>query len=65
MNAQELRDQTIEELMVKEEEVKSELFALVNEFMLMKKLEKPHMIKKLRKDVARIKTIINEKKRVK
>lgn len=65
MSTQELRDQSIEELVVKEQEIKGELFGLVNELKLMKKLEKPHLIKQLRREVARVKTIINEKKRVK
>ncbi len=65
MKAQDLRDQSIDELMLKEIEVKGELFELVNELKLNKKLEKPHLIPKLRRDIARIKTIINEKKVVK
>lgn len=65
MSTQELRDQTIDELLVKEYEVKGKLFELVNELKLTKKLEKPHLVRQLKREVARIKTIINQKKMVK
>lgn len=61
MKAQECRDQSIEELLLKEEEIRSEIFHLVNEIKLTKKTEKPHLYRALRKDIARIKTIIREK----
>lgn len=65
MKAQELRDLSIDELMAKQVEVKVELFELVNELKVSKKLEKPHLVPQLRRDIARIKTIINQKKMVK
>lgn len=61
MKAQECRDQSIEELMLKEEELRSEIFHHVNEMKLTKKSEKPHLYRELRKSIARVKTIIREK----
>lgn len=60
MKVQELRKLTTEDLNKKLEEFKKELFNL--KFSASTgNLEKPHRIKELRHDVARIKTVIKER----
>ena len=60
MKISEIREMSIEDINKKIVELKNELFE-----MRMKqatgRLEKPHMINKLRKDVARLKTVLTEK----
>lgn len=60
MKAKELRDKTIEELSAKEADFKKELFNLKMQHATGQG-ENPMMLKSLKKDVARIKTIIAEK----
>ena len=61
MKIKEIRELTTEELLNKIEELKEELFNLrfAN---ATGNLEKPSRIKELRKDVARMKTILAERK---
>lgn len=61
MKAQELRDQSVEELIAKREETKRELFDLRNEQKRTRKVEKPHLLKDKKKDIAKINTILREK----
>jgi large subunit ribosomal protein L29 len=61
--AKEFRDQTIEELQSAFSDYQKELFNLVNENKQTKKLEKPHLLRTTRKNMARLLTVINEKKR--
>jgi len=61
MKTQELRALTREELMQKEKTLKDELFKL-NQQRYAGRVEKPHMFSLLKKDIARINTILNEKK---
>ena len=60
MKTSDIRKMTIEDINKKILEIKTELFEL-----RMKQatgtLEKPHMINALRKDVARLKTVLTEK----
>ena len=60
MKTSEIRKMSIEDINKKIVEIKTELFEL-----RMKQatgtLEKPHMINALRKDVARLKTVLTEK----
>lgn len=60
MKAAEIRNLTEEELKQKLHTLKEELFKL-NIQRKMGRVEKPHMIGNLRKDIARIKTILKEK----
>ena len=60
--AKDLRDQSIEELEAIYDESCKKLFVLKNELKTQKKHEKPHDIKHARKDVARILTVISEKR---
>lgn len=61
MKIQELRNLSKEELLQKEKAFKEELF----KFNLQRyagRVEKPHMFSLIKKDIARINTILNEKK---
>ncbi|MCX7981564.1 MAG: 50S ribosomal protein L29 [Syntrophales bacterium] len=60
MKARELREMSVNELLQKEKDLKEELFRL----RIRKSsgpLESPAMLKKLRRDIARIKTILKER----
>ncbi len=60
MKAKELRDLTVEELVRKEGDLKEELFNL--RFRLATgQLDNPMTIKAVKKDMARVKTIIRQK----
>ena len=61
MKAQELRNLSREELAQKEKTLKEELFKL-NMQRYSGRVEKPHMFSLLKRDIARINTILNEKK---
>lgn len=62
MKTKELKNLSLEELAQKEKALKEELFKL-NAQRYMAQPEKPHMFSSLKKDIARIKTIVNEKKK--
>ncbi len=60
MKAKELRDLTYDELVKKENDLQAELFNL--RFRLATgQLDNPMMIKSVRKDMARVKTVIRQK----
>ncbi|CAF23144.1 50S ribosomal protein L29 [Candidatus Protochlamydia amoebophila] len=61
--AKDLRDQSLEELEATHDESRRKLFELNNEFRSQKKREKPHEMKHTRKDIARLLTVITEKRR--
>ena len=61
--AKDLRDQSLEELEAIYDESCKKLFELVNELKSQKKREKPHEMKHVRKDIARLLTVISEKQR--
>ena len=58
MKIQELRNLSKEELLQKEKDLKNELFKL-NLQRYAGRVEKPHMFSLLKKDIARINTILN------
>lgn len=60
MKTQELRSLSKEELLQKERALKDELYKL-NMQRYGGRVEKPHMFSLIKKDIARIKTILNEK----
>lgn len=62
MRASELRDMTIEELRQKEKELRKELFNLRFQ-QATGEIQNPKRISAVRKDIARILTIITEKER--
>lgn len=60
MKIKELRDLSVDDLNLKEKTLKEELYQL-NYQRRFGRVEKPHRFKLLRKDVARIKTLLKEK----
>lgn len=62
MKASEMRDKTVEELQQQKQDLKKELFNL-NFQKVTGEIENPMRIRQVRKDVARILTVINEKNR--
>jgi large subunit ribosomal protein L29 len=64
MKAKELREKTIEELRKLERELRKKIQEL-KIMKALKKLDKPHLLKFARKDLARVLTVINEKLRQK
>lgn len=61
MKIQELRSFSKEELLQKEKSLKDELYKL-NMQRYGGRVEKPHMFSLVKRDIARIQTILNEKK---
>lgn len=61
MKASELRDKTVEQLQQIELELRKELFEVRSEYNMSKSVEKPHRLKTLRKDIARVLTVMSEK----
>ena len=61
MKSQELRGLTREELIQKEKTLRDELSKL-NQQRYSGRVEKPHMFSLIKRDIARIQTILNEKK---
>jgi large subunit ribosomal protein L29 len=64
LKAKQLRDQSVDELEAQVLDTRMELFTLVNSKKQTKKLEKPHLIQTKRRDIARLKTVIGEKRKV-
>jgi len=62
-HAQELRDQSVEELEANLLDLDKERFELINEYQLNKKVDHPHRLRQQRRDRARILTVLNEKRR--
>lgn len=60
--AKDLRDQSIEELEAIYDESCRQLFKMVSESKSRKKRDKPHEIKHARKDIARLLTVMTEKR---
>ena len=60
IKSNELRNMTIDEINIKEESLKKELFNLRTEAEA-GRIEKPHKINEVRKTIARCETIIQEK----
>jgi len=58
-----LRDQAIEELEAVLFDSKKELYLLQNQLRQTKKLEKPHLLIQIKKDIAKILTVIKENNR--
>ncbi|MCM8795077.1 MAG: 50S ribosomal protein L29 [Candidatus Omnitrophica bacterium] len=61
MKIQELRSLSREELIAKEKTLKEELFKL-NLERYEGRLQRPHLFRQVKKDIARIETILHEKK---
>ncbi|CDR33061.1 50S ribosomal protein L29 [Criblamydia sequanensis] len=63
LKASELKDKASEELEAMLIDLRKDLFASVNEAKQTKRIDKPHLVKQKRKDIARILTVMREKKR--
>lgn len=59
---QELRDLSEEELEVRQEDLRKKIFELRNQQKLEKKIEESHLLRESKKEIARILTIMREKK---
>lgn len=62
MKIQEIREQTIKELQAKKRDLSQEIFNLRIQ-QSSGQLERPHMLRQLRRQIARIETVITEKSR--
>jgi large subunit ribosomal protein L29 len=62
MKVSELRESTIDELLVKEQDMRKELFNLRFQ-QATGEIENPMRIRAIRKDIARLLTVITEKKK--
>jgi large subunit ribosomal protein L29 len=60
--AKDFRDQTIDELEALLSDMRKKLFELVNAVKFNKKAEKPHLISQTKKEIARLHTVITEKR---
>jgi large subunit ribosomal protein L29 len=60
MKASKMREQTVEELLDKERELAEQLFALRLQ-QVTGQLEKPSRVRELRRDMARVLTVLREK----
>lgn len=61
LKAVELRDQSVEELEALLEDLRKEVYELVNDVRKTKKNESPHLIKQKKKAIARVLTVLREK----
>jgi large subunit ribosomal protein L29 len=61
MKARELREQTVEELQDKERDLADQLFALRLQ-KVTGQLEKPARVRDVRRDIARVMTVLREKR---
>lgn len=61
MKTKELRDMSVDELLAKEKSLKEEQFKL-NLDRYTGRVEKPHKFSLVKKEIARIKTILSERK---
>jgi large subunit ribosomal protein L29 len=62
LEAKDLREQTVEELEKREQELSDQLFALRFQ-KVTGQLEKPSKVREVRRDRARLQTVLTEKKR--
>lgn len=62
LETQELREQSVEELAKREQELADQLFALRFQ-KVTGQLEKPSRVRQVKRDLARVLTVLNEKKR--
>lgn len=62
LKAKDLRDQAVEELEATCRDKRAELFKLRNEQHENRQFEKPHRVEHIKKEIARLLTVIHEKK---
>lgn len=61
--AKELKDQSLDELEATLRDCRKNLWEMNHKFKFQKNKERPHEVKHARKDIARLLTVITEKKR--
>lgn len=61
--AKELRDQTDQQLQILIEDSQKDIFEMRNQIAVNRKIDHSHLIREKRKDIARAKTLIAERKR--
>ena len=59
--ASSLRDKSVQELQALNLDLSKQIYQMKNELKIARKLEKPHMLKHLKKDRARVLTVLSEK----
>jgi large subunit ribosomal protein L29 len=59
--AKNLRDKSVDELKALSLELSKDIYRMRNELKITKKLDKPHLIKHMKKDRARVLTVLSEK----
>ena len=62
LKARDILDKSIQEIEALIEDARKELFAILNHAELQKKHEKPHLKKEKRKEIARMLTVLRNKK---
>jgi len=62
LKAKDLINQSVEELEAQYEDLCREIFELMNELKLARKLDKPHLISEKKRDRARVLTVLRQKK---
>ena len=62
MKIKEIRDLSTQDIIQKKDDLKQQLYNL-NYERKMGRVEKPHIFRAVKKDIARIETILNERKR--
>ena len=61
LKAKDLINQSVEELEAQYEDLSREIFELLNELKIARKLDKPHLLKEKKRDRARILTVLRQK----
>ena len=59
--ASNLKEKSVQELQALSLDLSKEIYRMRNELKITRKLEKPHLLKHLKKDRARVLTVLNEK----
>ncbi len=59
----ELRDQSVDDLKASAHDLDQQLFKMRNELSVQRKVDKPHLIKEMRKNKARILTFLTQKQK--
>lgn len=59
--ANELKDQTVDELKAMFQDLSKEIYQLKNEIKLTKKVEKPHLVRAKKRERARVLTFLRQK----
>jgi large subunit ribosomal protein L29 len=61
LKAKELKDQSVEELKELAVGLSKEIYNLINELSIARKLEKPHLLREKKRDRARVLTVLSQK----